>query len=265
MVAFLSLNLMLNTNKKIIVIVPCYNESGAIASVLKAFPHKELAHLKWNIEILVVDNNSTDCTGDIARKHGASVLVEYVQGKGNALLSGLRAVPDDADYIVMLDGDNTYKPREIIRMIEPLDSGFADAILGSRIQGKIKAGSMGATSRIGNWLFSFLVRSFYQVNVTDVLTGYFSWKKTALDKMLPHITSTGFEIEMEMITKMARLGMDVYSVPISYHPRIGTSKLNHYKDGAAIFGTFLANLNWSPDDNDSSRPEPYRAFSPKTA
>lgn len=257
---------MLNTNKKIIVIVPCYNESAAIASVLKAFPHKELARLKWNVEVIVVDNNSTDCTGEIARQHGAEVIIEKIQGKGNAMLLGLHAVPDDADYVVMLDGDDTYKPREIIRMIEPLDSNFADAILGSRIQGKIKAGAMGGTSRIGNWLFSFLVRSFYQVNVTDVLTGYFAWKKSALDKMLPHITSTGFEIEMEMITKMARLGMEVYSVPISYHPRKGISKLNHYKDGLMIFGTFLANLHWVPvTDNDSTKPEPYQAFSPKTA
>jgi hypothetical protein len=84
--------------------------------------------------------------------------------------------------------------------------------------------------------------------------------------MLPHIKSTGFEIEMEMITKMARLGMEVYSVPISYHPRKGVSKLNHYKDGVMIFLTFLANLNWRPDsDNDSTRSEPYQAFSPKTA
>lgn len=256
---------MFNTHKKIVVIVPCFNESAAIASVLKAFPTKELSKLKLNINIIVVDNNSTDCTADIAREHGAKVLVEFVKGKGNALLSGLRAVPDDADYVVMLDGDNTYKPREIIRMIEPLDSGFADAILGSRIQGKVKAGAMGSTSRIGNWLFSFLVRSFYQVNITDVLTGYFSWKKSALDRMLPHITSTGFEIEMEMITKMARLKMDVYSVPISYHPRIGHSKLNHFKDGALILKTFLTNLHWTPRDTDSTRSEPYRAFSPKTA
>jgi len=257
---------MLNTHKKIIVIVPCYNESAAIASVLQAFPHKELSRLKWTLEVIVVDNNSTDCTGEIARRHGAEVIIEKIQGKGNAMLLGLRAVPDDADYVVMLDGDDTYKPREILRMIEPLDSGFCDVILGSRIQGKIKAGAMGATSRLGNWLFSFLVRSFYQVNVTDVLTGYFAWKKSALDAMLPHIKSTGFEIEMEMITKMARLGIDVYSVPISYHPRIGVSKLNHYKDGLMIFLKFLANLQWKPaPDNHSTKPEPYRAFSPKTA
>lgn len=233
------------TQKKITVIVPCFNESEAIAQVLNAFPHKKLAHLNWKLEVMVVDNNSTDNTGNIAREHGAEVLHEKMPGKGNALLAGLKNIPDDTDYIVMLDGDNTYYPKEIIRMVEPLDSNFCDAILGSRIQGKIHFGAMSQMSRVGNWMFSFLVRYFYRVNVTDVLTGYFAWKKSALDKLLPHLNSTGFDIEMDMITKMARLGLEVYSVPISYHPRIGDSKLNHISDGWQIFKTFFANLNWT--------------------
>lgn len=257
---------MFQPNKKIIVIVPCFNESAGITSVLKSFPRRELSKLKWTVEVMVVDNNSTDNTGELAEKHGASVVTERQQGKGNALLTGLRQIPEDADYVVMLDGDNTYHPKEIFRMIEPLDTGFCDVILGSRIQGKMKSGSMNFTSRLGNWLFSFLVRQFYKVNVTDVLTGYFAWKKSSLDILLPHIKCTGFEVEMEMITKMAKLGLEIYSVPISYHPRLGRSKLNHFKDGAIIMGTFLNNLNWTPDkDDDTTRPEPYRNFSPKAA
>lgn len=239
--------------KKILVIVPCYNESEAIAHVLKAFPQKKLSHLRWQLDVMVVDNNSTDDTSAVAKKHGASVITEEKKGKGYALLSGLKAVPDDVDYIVMLDGDNTYYPKEIIRMIEPLDSNFCDAILGSRIQGKIQNGAMSQMSRIGNWMFSFLVRYFYQVNVTDVLTGYFAWKKSALDTLLPHLHSTGFDIEMDMITKMARLGLEVYSVPISYHQRIGDSKLNHLSDGWEIMKTFVANLSWSPQQKPSTQ------------
>lgn len=234
------------TQKKITVIVPCYNESKAIAKVLQSFPHQKLAHFNWKLDIIVIDNNSTDNTGSVARKNGAEVIHEKKPGKGNALLRGLNTIPEDTDYVVMLDGDNTYYPKEIFRMIEPLDSNFCDSILGSRIQGKIHLGAMGQMSRIGNWFFSFLVRYFYKVNVTDVLTGYFSWKKSALDKLLPHLNSTGFDIEMDMITKMARLNLEVYSVPISYHPRIGDSKLSHLKDGWEILKTFLSNLNWHP-------------------
>lgn len=262
--------------KKITVIVPCYNESGAIAKVLKAFPQKKLNQLDWELEVMVVDNNSTDNTKDIAEQHGASVITEHKKGKGHALLKGLQEIKSDVDYVVMLDGDNTYYPQEIIRMIEPLDSSFCDAILGSRIQGKIHDGAMNQIGRLGNWLFSFLVRYFYRVNVTDVLTGYFAWKKSSLDRLIPHLSSTGFEIEMDMITKMARLGMEVYSVPISYHNRIGSSKLNHLTDGLIIFKTFLANLWWKPpieqlDSNSLLTPayievendsEPLQTFSP---
>jgi len=237
---------MLHKGKKITVIVPCYNESKAIAKVLKAFPKTSLARLKWRMELIVVDNNSTDKTAHIARRHGASVITEHVQGKGNALLTGLRHVSKNTDYVVMLDGDNSYHPKEILRMIEPLDSGFCDVVLGSRIQGKIIEGSMGTISRLGNWFFSFMVRFFYRVNVTDVLTGYFAWRKSALTTLIPHLNSTGFEIEMDMITKMARLNMEVYSVPISYHNRIGNSKLQPLGDGMRIMQTFIKNLNWNP-------------------
>ena len=251
---------MLSPNKNIVVIVPCYNECRAIPKVLKAFPKKSLSKLGWNLEIIVVDNNSDDGTSHVARKHGATVISEPEKGKGNAMLTGLKSVPPETDYVVMLDGDNTYHPKEIIRMIEPLDSHFCDAILGSRMQGKMSSGAMNFTSRVGNWLFSFLVRYFYKVNVTDVLTGYFAWKKSALDRLVPHLTSTGFEIEMEMITKMAKLGLEVYSVPISYHSRIGSSKLNHFKDGFFILTTFINNLNWSPKDDDQGSKSENRSY-----
>jgi dolichol-phosphate mannosyltransferase len=256
---------MLQTKKKLLVVVPCYNECDAIANVLKKFPTKQLQKHKWQVEIVVIDNNSTDGTSEVARQHGATVINEPQQGKGHAVMTGLQQISNDTDYIVMLDGDDTYHPKEILRMIEPLDSGFCDVILGSRLQGKMKDGSMGQMSRVGNWFFSFLVRYFYRVNVTDVLTGYFAWKTSALDALLPHLKSRGFEIEMDMITKMARLGLEVYSVPISYHPRVGDSKLNHVSDGWKILKTFVANLWWSPPTRYiDPQPKTYRSFSPES-
>jgi len=240
---------MNDSRKKITIVIPCYNEAAAIGVLLKTIQKGRSLQERYILDVMVIDNNSTDDTSKIAKELGARVVFEKKKGKGEAIQYGLRQIPDDTDFVVMMDGDNTYHPNEVQRMIEPIESGFCDAVLGSRMQGKVHAGAMNFTSRTGNWIFSFLVRAFYGQNVTDVLTGYFAWSKPALDKMLPHLKSSGFEIEMEMITKMARLGIDAYSVPISYHGRIGESKLDALKDGHVIMKMFLSNLSWRPKFN----------------
>jgi dolichol-phosphate mannosyltransferase len=146
----------------------------------------------------------------------------------------------------MLDGDNTYQPKEAMRLIELLDSGFCNVALGSRIGGRISDGSMTTFNRAGNWIFSHLVRYVYRVNVTDVLTGYFAWTRETVERLRPHLLSDGFAIEMEMITKMARLGEEIYSVPISYHARSGESSLHPIYDGFRILWMFTKNCFWKP-------------------
>jgi glycosyltransferase involved in cell wall biosynthesis len=101
-------------------------------------------------------------------------------------------------------------------------------------------------NRFGNWAFTTAVRVLYRANVTDVLTGYFAWKKPALDSLRPQIVSSGFAIEMEMVTKMARLGHQMASVPISYHPRSGESNLRPFHDGFRILLMLLRNVFWQP-------------------
>ncbi len=140
-----------------------------------------------------------------------------------------------------------------MRLIEPIDSGFCNVVIGSRLTGRILEGSMTLFNRFGNWLYSGLVRWFYGVNVTDVLTGYFAWNREAVERLLPHLKSDGFAIEMEMITKMARLGEDIYSVPVTYHPRIGETNLNPISDGIRILWMFAKNLRWKPFAEDPRR------------
>lgn len=231
--------------KKITALIPCFNEESAIGSVIEQFPREELHRRGYSLDIIVIDNNSTDRTVIVAEKAGARVIRENKQGKGNAIRAGFYAVGNDTDYVVMLDGDLTYQSSEILRLIEPLESGFADVIVGSRMAGKMSEGAMSPLNHLGNWFFSFLVRTIYQVNVTDVLTGYFAWKREASIKLRPHIKSTGFAIEMEMITKMAKLKLAIYSVPITYEPRIGGSSLRPLKDGLAILRMFIGQLNWN--------------------
>ena len=232
--------------KKVIALIPCFNEEEGIAAVLEGFPREQLAAHGFVLDVIVIDNNSTDNTAAVARAGGATVIHEQKKGKGNAMRRGFYAIPDDAAYVVMLDGDNTYRPQEMLRLLELLDSGFCSVAIGSRLAGRISAGSMPFTNRLGNWIFSHLVRAVYRVNVTDVLTGYFAWTREAIERLRPHLQSEGFAIEMEMVTKMARLGESMYCVPISYLAREGESHLRPFSDGARILRMCLKNVAWRP-------------------
>jgi len=234
--------------KKITLLIPCYNEAKSIKKVIKDVPYRSLKQRGFEIEVLVIDNNSSDKTGQIARKLGARVVKEKKQGKGNAVRKGFRSISKDTDFVVMLDGDNTYKAYEIPRMIEPLDSGFCDVIIGSRLEGKINKHSMSMSHRLVNWAWTFFVRHFYGANVTDTCTGYFAWKAKSIRKLNGYIKSKGFAIEVEMITKLAKLKNRIYSVPITYDPRHGksSSHLRPIGDGLKISWMLIKNLGWKP-------------------
>ncbi len=237
------------TTKKLTILIPCHNEADGIGEVLAKIPYKKLEHNKLKTNVIVIDNCSTDDTAKVARENGAEVITETQKGKGNAMRAGFRAVSNDADFVVMLDGDDTYDAGEITRMIEPLENKFCNVVIGSRLGGKMHAGAMRSFNRAGNWFFTHLVRSYYRVNVTDVLTGYFAWNKKSIDELVPHLVSEGFAIEMEMITKMAKLGHQIYSVPISYTPRSGETNLRPFYDGRRILKMYLNTLRWQPSQN----------------
>jgi glycosyltransferase involved in cell wall biosynthesis len=238
--------MLITPTKKITVLIPCHNEESGIADVIKKFPMRKIARHGYSLEIIIIDNNSTDRTAEIARSLGVTVLHESKKGKGNAVRMGLHNISEDTDYVVMLDGDDTYRPQEILRLVEPLESNFCDAVIGSRLFGRISAGSMTSLNLIGNRIFSILVRVFYGVKVTDVLTGYFAWKKETILKLRPHLNSQGFALEMEMVTKMARLGAEICCIPISYDSRAGETNLRPIYDGLRILMMFVRNLSWKP-------------------
>lgn len=242
--------------KKVTVVIPCYNEAKGIGEVIAKFPRAELAAQNIGLEILVVDNNSTDNTAKVAHAAGARVVHESQKGKGNAMRTGFKNLPKDTDYVVMLDGDDTYDPGEIMRLLEPLRSGFSDVVVGSRLCGIIQSDAMNKLNYVGNKIFTFLARLLYGSKVTDVLTGYFAWRKEAIDELAPHIQSSGFAIEMEMVIKMARLKHRMTSVPISYLNRAGGSHLRPVRDGCRILWVALRHLLWQPVG-------PRRLFTPR--
>lgn len=232
--------------KKITILIPCYNEEKGLEKVLDKIPYEKLKKYDFLIEVIVIDNNSTDKTVNVAQSKNVTIVYEHKKGKGNAIKTGFYAVSVDTDFVVMLDGDGTYTPNEILRLLEPLQTDFCDVIVGSRLSGKLYKGAFKLRNRIANWGYTFLVRFFYRVNTTDVLSGYYAWKKKVIDKLLPHLESDGFNIEMEMMTKMVKLGYRIYSVPITYQPRIGNSKIESFVDGVKILSTFTKNLFWKP-------------------
>jgi glycosyltransferase involved in cell wall biosynthesis len=227
--------------KKISFLVCSRNEEKGIARVLKSIP-RELA---GKTEVIVVDSSS-DNTPKIAKSLGAKVIVEKKLGKGNAIRTGFKAVSQDSEFVVMLDADGTYDAREAGRLLELLSSGFCDIVLGSRIGGKLQEGSLTFLNRFGNWFLTFLLRVFYHANTTDALTGFVAMKASVARRLAGVTESQGFGIEMEMLCKARKLGYSVYSVPITYYPRVGKSGLNPFSDGIKIFWVWFKNLWWKP-------------------
>jgi hypothetical protein len=120
--------------------------------------------------------------------------------------------------------------------------------VGTRLNGRMTDSSMTFLNRSGNWLFTFLARTAYRTNVTDVCSGFFVWRRDIIDKLFPHLESGRFSLEMEMIARMAKLGFRCFSVPISYQPRDGRSSLRPVRDGMSILGAWISNLFWEPPE-----------------
>lgn len=232
--------------EKITILIPCRNEEQGIAKVLDDIPHHTLEKYGFEARVIVIDNNSSDKTREIAESKGAQVIFEQAKGKGNAIRKAFDCIDSDTAYVVMLDGDHTYDPREMLRLIEPIANDFCDVVIGSRLGGKITEKAFKAQNRLANWIYTFLVRYFYGANITDVLSGYFAWRADVIMKMRDHLKSDGFSIEMEMVTKLTKFGFSVYSVPITYRAREGETKLESIKDGLRILSTFFHNLFWLP-------------------
>jgi len=187
--------------EQITILIPCHNEELGIAKVMDNIPHHTLDKYGFEPKVIVIDNNSSDRTGEVAESKGAHVLFEEAKGKGNAMRKAFNCIDSDTAYVVMLDGDNSYDAREILRLIEPITSGFCDVVVGSRLSGKITKNAFKTQHRLANWVYTFLVRCFYGTNVTDVLSGYFAWRRDVIVAIRDHLKSDGFSIEMEMISK----------------------------------------------------------------
>jgi glycosyltransferase involved in cell wall biosynthesis len=216
-------------SKKVIVIIPAYNEEHAIAKVIADIP-KHLISL-----IIVVNNNSTDDTAGTAEHAGALVLQENRQGYGFACLKGIAYIKLqklNPDIIVFLDGDYSDHPEQLPMLIEPIISRGADMVIGSRALGNRERSSMTFPQIFGNWLATALIKRFYGVSYTD-LGPFRAIKWQALQVMKMKDTTYGWTVEMQL--KAAKSKLIVEEVPVNYRVRIGYSKVS-----GTVKGTILA-------------------------
>jgi glycosyltransferase involved in cell wall biosynthesis len=201
---------------RVSVVIPTYDEAGSIGRVLEEIPASLVT------EVLVVDAGSTDGTAEIASGHGARVIVEPRRGYGRACLTGLAAA-SDPDIVVFLDGDYSDRPGELGRLIEPIREGRADVVLGSRLSGGLAPGAMPWHAVFGNRLAATLIRWLYGVRLTD-LGPFRAARHEVLKAIALREMTYGWAVELP--TRGAMRGYRVVEVPVSYHPRIGVSKIS---------------------------------------
>ena len=217
-------------NKKIAVLIPCYNESKTIEKVVKDYK-KELP----NADIYVYDNNSSDGTDEIAKNAGAIVKYEYKQGKCNVIRSMFKDI--DADCYLMIDGDDTYSVVNAKEMCKYIIDGKADMVIGDRLSSTYFTENKRPFHNFGNKLVRWLINTLFKSNVKDIMTGYRAFNYEFV-KTFP-VLSKGFEIETEMTIHALDKNFLLKEIPIGYkdRPAGSVSKLNTYSDGFKVLKT----------------------------
>lgn len=208
--------------------IPCYDEALTIGKVVDDFK----AALP-QADIYVYDNNSTDDTSEIARAHGAIVKFEPRRGKGNVIRQMIRDI--DADYYLMVDGDDTYPAEAAPLLLEPLINDRADMTVGDRLSnGTYGKENDRAFHGFGNNLVRFLIRLIYGYTFRDVMTGYRAFNMV-FAKTMPAL-SNGFQIETELSIHAVDKRWRIEQIPIAYRdrPEGSESKLNTFSDGIKV-------------------------------
>jgi glycosyltransferase involved in cell wall biosynthesis len=214
---------------RVSVVIPTHNEVQAIGRVLADLPSNLVT------EVIVVDSNSTDGTPHLAQTMGARVIKEPRRGYGRACLTGL-ASAENPDVVVFLDGDYSDRPSELPMILAPILEGRADITLGSRLLGQGNSGALPWQQSFGNRLAAGLIRFLYGVKISD-LGPFRAGRADVLRTLALEELTYGWAVEM--ILKGAIAGVRIVEVSVSYHPRIGRSKISGTLTGTAGAAWFI--------------------------
>ena len=219
---------------EVCILIPTLNEGLTVGPLVQEFKGLGYNH------ILVIDGKSTDTTVKSAREAGASVRTQSGKGKGNAIIEAFEVI--EQPYILMLDGDGTYTPKDAEKMLTPLFLGF-DQVIGDRLI-NAEEGSFSHLNLFGNHMLNLLFKVAHSRDLHDILSGYRAFSRLAIHQM--NLKEKGFEIETEISVESVRNGQRIMVVPIKYSRRPGTAtKLSPFHDGIRIVSTIyrLARVN----------------------
>ncbi|MHC1565084.1 MAG: S-layer glycoprotein N-glycosyltransferase AglJ [Candidatus Syntropharchaeales archaeon] len=207
----------------VLILIPTLNEADSIGSLIRDF--KELGFSN----ILVIDGNSTDATREIAKSEGAEVILQKGKGKGMAVRQAFEIA--DSEILVMIDGDGTYLPSDVTKLLEPIIEGRADHVIGNRLKTYDK-GAFTRLNLIGNRILNKIFGMLYGEWLNDILSGYRVFTKEAYKGL--ELKESGFGIETEITAETIKKDMRIIELPITYKARSGTTKLKPIRDGGRI-------------------------------
>lgn len=217
---------------KIAVLIPCYNEEKTIEKVVR----DAKAALPEAV-IYVYDNNSRDRTVELAKKAGAVIRHEYMQGKGNVIRRMFREI--DALCYIMVDGDDTYPMEYAAQMAELVLEKHADMVVGDRLSTTYFTENKRPFHNLGNSVVRGSINTLFKSEIKDIMTGYRAFSYQFV-KTFP-VMSKGFEIETEMTIHAVNNNMQVENVLVEYRdrPEGSESKLNTFSDGFKVLMTII--------------------------
>lgn len=208
------------------IVLPTMNEEEGVGEcIYRAIDGIQQLGLPTEI---IVSDDSTDRTPEIAEEWGARVVKPDRRGYGYAYKYGFQFAR--GNIVVMGDADTTYDFTELPKLIEPILQARADLVMGSRFEGTIKPGAMPKLHQyVGNPLLTRFLNTFYDAGVSDAHSGFRALRRDALDEL--NLRSNGMEFASEMVMDASTSGLEIEEVPITYHERQGEATLDSFRDG----------------------------------